>query len=211
VPARSQPDIPCIILIQNYRYNIVVCRRVPWVRAGYTCGGRRVRRARVDGFFFSKPYLIRLIPVPVAGTRVRVRGYSGTGRRVRVREFFFLLHFLFYKYFFLLFFFQRVRRVRVLIWCEPGGKFLKFEFHGYADTTGFFQKKTLLKPVPVYPPIPGHGYGYRGYRARVHGYGLYPAGFSKPLIQHKLRWSWEGVKCGMNCTFFLANGRPHSI
>jgi hypothetical protein len=77
----------------------VVCRRVPWVRVGYTCGGRRVRQARVDGFFFSKPYLIRLIPVPVAGTRVRVRGYSGTGRRVRVREFFFLLHFLFYKYF----------------------------------------------------------------------------------------------------------------
>jgi hypothetical protein len=54
---------------------------------------RRVGRARVqrvDGFFFSKPYPTRLIPVPVEGTqvpRVRVRGYSvtrvggsGTGR-----------------------------------------------------------------------------------------------------------------------------------
>jgi hypothetical protein len=43
--------------------------------------GRRVRRARVDEFFFSKSYPICLIPVPVAGTqlpRVRVRGYSGT-------------------------------------------------------------------------------------------------------------------------------------
>jgi hypothetical protein len=62
---------------------------------------------------------------------------------------------------------------------------------GYAGTgtgtMGFFQKK-LTGPsqartrVPVYPPIPGHGYKYRGYRARIHGYGLYPAVFSKPLL-----------------------------
>jgi hypothetical protein len=50
-----------------------------------------------------------------------------------------------------------------------------------------FSKKKLTGPsqtrthVPVYQPILGHGYGYRGYWARVHGYGLYPAGFSKPL------------------------------
>jgi hypothetical protein len=51
-----------------------------------------------------------------------------------------------------------------------------------AGITGFFQKKNwpaLLKPVPIYPPILRHGYGYR---ARVHGYGLYPTGFSKPLL-----------------------------
>jgi hypothetical protein len=36
--------------------------------------------------------------------------------------------------------------------------------------------------VPVYPLIPGHRYGYCGYRTRVHRYGLYPAGFSKPLL-----------------------------
>jgi hypothetical protein len=51
---------------------------------------------------------------------------------------------------------------------------------------GFFPKK-MTGPsqtrtrISVYPPIPGHGYGYRGYGPRVHGYGLYPAGFSKPL------------------------------
>jgi hypothetical protein len=69
---------------------LVFCRRVPRVRVGYTRGGRRIgrariRRARVDEFFFSKLYPIRLIPVPVASTQVR--GYSGTGRRVRVRDF----------------------------------------------------------------------------------------------------------------------------
>jgi hypothetical protein len=68
---------------------------------------------------------------------------------------------------------------------------------GYAGTgtwvngyryNGFFPKKKLIGPsqtrtrVPVYPPIPGHGYRYRGYGPRVHGYGLYPTGFSKPLI-----------------------------
>jgi hypothetical protein len=55
---------------------------------------------------------------------------------------------------------------------------------GGGNGYGFFPKKNwpaLLKFVPVYPPIPGHGYKYRGYRTRVHGYGLYPAGFSKPL------------------------------
>jgi hypothetical protein len=51
-----------------------------WVadRAGTGTTGRRVRRARVDGFFFQN----RTLSVPVAGTRVprvRVRGYSGTG------------------------------------------------------------------------------------------------------------------------------------
>jgi hypothetical protein len=57
---------------------------------------------------------------------------------------------------------------------------------------GFFPKKrwlALLKPVPVYPftcLYPGTGtagtrHGYRWYQAWVHGYGLYPAGFSKPL------------------------------
>jgi hypothetical protein len=46
-----------------------------------------------------------------------------------------------------------------------------------------FSKKTLTGPsqtrtcVPVYPPIPGHGYGYRGYGPRVHGYGFVPGGF----------------------------------
>jgi hypothetical protein len=78
-------------VISKFLTCIVICRRVPWVRAGYTCGGRRVGRARVrrvDGYgghgrrvFFSKSYPIRLIPVPIAGTqvpRVRVRGYSGT-------------------------------------------------------------------------------------------------------------------------------------
>jgi hypothetical protein len=49
---------------------------------------------------------------------------------------------------------------------------------------------SLLKPVPVYPfthiypdtnTNTGHRYGYRRYRTRVHGYGLYPTGFSKPL------------------------------
>jgi hypothetical protein len=50
-----------------------------------------------------------------------------------------------------------------------------------------FSKKKLTGPsqtrtrLPVYPPIPGHGYRYHGYRTRIHGYGLYPAGFSKPL------------------------------
>jgi hypothetical protein len=55
---------------------------------------------------------------------------------------------------------------------------------GGVNGYGFFSKKNwpaLLKSVPVYPPIPGHGYKYRGYRTRVHGYGLYPAGFSIPL------------------------------
>jgi hypothetical protein len=42
--------------------------------------GRRVRWARVDGFFFSKPYPTRLIPVPVAGTRVRgTRAHESAG------------------------------------------------------------------------------------------------------------------------------------
>jgi hypothetical protein len=60
--------------------------------------------------------------------------------------------------------------------------------YGY---NGIFPKKKLTGPsqtrirVLVYSPIPG--YGYRGYGPRVHGYGLYPAGFSKPLdIAHPL-------------------------
>jgi hypothetical protein len=79
---------------------------------------------------------------------------------------------------------------------------LKFENHGYAGARvrghGYagkrvrvqrvFSKKTLPGPsqtrtrVPVYPPLPGHGYEYRGYGSRVHGYGLYPAGFSIALV-----------------------------
>jgi hypothetical protein len=64
--------------------------------------------------------------------------------------------------------------------------------HGYAGkrvrVQRVFFQKTLPSPsqtrtrVPVYPPISGHGYGYRGYGRRVHGYGLYPAGFSKQLV-----------------------------
>jgi hypothetical protein len=46
-------------------------------RAGTGTAGRRVRRAWVD-VFFLKPYPTCLISVPVAGTRVRVRGYSST-------------------------------------------------------------------------------------------------------------------------------------
>jgi hypothetical protein len=48
-----------------------------------------------------------------------------------------------------------------------------------------FSKKKMTDPsqtrtrVPVYPSIPEHEYGYR---ARVHEYELYAAGFSKPLI-----------------------------
>jgi hypothetical protein len=51
--------------------------------------------------------------------------------------------------------------------------------HGY---NGFFPKKhwpALLKPVPVYP-LPAYTRA-RVRVQRVHGYGLYPAGFSNPL------------------------------
>jgi hypothetical protein len=80
---------------------------------------------------------------------------------------------------------------------------LKFENHGYeyagTSTSGgyngfFFKKKTdrpFSKPYPFTRLYPGTGTdrGYRGYTGtgtrrygpRVHGYGLYPAGFSKPL------------------------------
>jgi hypothetical protein len=64
-----------------------------------------------------------------------------------------------------------------------------------------FKKKKLTGPsqtrtrVPVYPPILGHGYGYRGYRTRIYRYGLYPAGFSKPLSRCDLRHDmWFGPK-----------------
>jgi hypothetical protein len=53
-----------------------------------TAGTGRVHPRRAAGkadtgrqFFFSKPYPTCLIHVPVAGTRVRVRRYSGTGTR----------------------------------------------------------------------------------------------------------------------------------
>jgi hypothetical protein len=77
-----------------------------------------------------------------------------------------------------------------------GGTRARVHRRGYAGTgtrvngygyNGFFSKKTLPDPsqtrirVPVYPPIPGHGYG-----PRVHGYGLYPAGFSKPLVPYNI-------------------------
>jgi hypothetical protein len=71
--------------------------------------GRQVRRTQIDGFF-SKSYSTRFIFVLVAGTRVprvQVRGYSGTGtgRRVRIRDFLLFLfavfvlqiYFLFYN------------------------------------------------------------------------------------------------------------------
>jgi hypothetical protein len=64
-------------------------------------------------------------------------------------------------------------------------------YNGY-EYTRFFPKKKLTGPsqthtrVPVYPPILGHGYEYCGYRVRVHGYGLYPAGFSKPLTKKNI-------------------------
>jgi hypothetical protein len=132
-------------------------------RAGTGTAGRRVRWARVDKVFFFKT-----VPYP-SHTHAR-RGYTGTtGTSRRVWDFFFCC------------FFpngltgrrvrrvQQVRRVRILIWCEPEGKFLKFEFHGSASTVTsdgrrvqrvFFKKKwpALLKPIPVYPSIPGHGY-----------------------------------------------------
>jgi hypothetical protein len=52
-------------------------------------------------------------------------------------------------------------------------------------TTSFFLKKLtgpsqIRTRVPVYPPIPGHRYGYR---TQIHGYELDPTGFSKPLIK----------------------------
>jgi hypothetical protein len=74
----------------------VICRRVPRVRAGYTRGGRqvgrtRVRRARVDGFLFSKPYPTRARRgyMGTTGTGTEVLGHmgrqvgNGTGRRVK--------------------------------------------------------------------------------------------------------------------------------
>jgi hypothetical protein len=46
---------------------VVIYRRIPWVRAGYTRGRRR---ARIDGFFFKiVPYMSYI--------RTR-RGYTGT-------------------------------------------------------------------------------------------------------------------------------------
>jgi hypothetical protein len=56
--------------------HIVVCRRVPRARAGYTRGGRRVRRARVDGFFFQNRTLPVSYPCP---SRVHGYGYGGYG------------------------------------------------------------------------------------------------------------------------------------
>jgi hypothetical protein len=141
-----------------------------------TAGTGRVHPRRAAGMadtsrrvFFSNPYPTRLITVPVAGTRVR--GYSGTGRRVRVREF---LNF----FFFCCFFFQRVRGSAGtgidLMWTE-GGNFeiwiSRVRGRGYGRRVrglgynGFFPKKTwpaLLKPVPVYPftrLYPGTGTG----------------------------------------------------
>jgi hypothetical protein len=66
----------------------VICRRV---RVGYTRGGRRVgrtrarrvRRAPID-VFFSKPYPIRLIPVPVAGTQVLCTGTGVLGHEYEI-------------------------------------------------------------------------------------------------------------------------------
>jgi hypothetical protein len=63
-------------------------------RTGTGTAGRRVRRVRVDEFFVSKPYPIRLILVPVVGTqvpRVRLRRYSGTDKGTSTG--FFLLFF----------------------------------------------------------------------------------------------------------------------
>jgi hypothetical protein len=72
---------------------VVICRRVPRVRAGYTRGGRQVGRARV--FFF------KTVPYPshtrarrgygYGGTRAhgagtRVLDYSGTGTVITVSE-----------------------------------------------------------------------------------------------------------------------------
>jgi hypothetical protein len=80
-------------------------------------GRVRPRQAASTGiagrrFFFQNCTLSVSYPCPF-----RVHGYHGYG-----------------GYFFLfLFFFRRVR-VRVLIWCEPGGKVLKFEFHRSAGT-----------------------------------------------------------------------------
>jgi hypothetical protein len=54
-----------------------------------------------------------------------------------------------------------------------------------ADTTGFFQKN-LTGPSQIRTRLPAYTrtrYEYRGYRARIHGYRLYPTGFSKPLIE----------------------------
>jgi hypothetical protein len=81
---------------------------------------------------------------------------------------------------------------------------LKFKFHGSAGT-GYeavgkrvrvqrvFPKKNVTGPsqtrtgVPVYPSIPGHGYGFRGY-------GLYPAGFSKPLPETNAGSHWMQIR-----------------
>jgi hypothetical protein len=48
-------------------------------RAGMGTEGRRVRRTRVDKFFFSKLYPTRFIPVPVADTRIQRARVLGHG------------------------------------------------------------------------------------------------------------------------------------
>jgi hypothetical protein len=140
---------------KSYRLvTVEVCRRVPRVRAGYTRGGQRVRRALVDVFFF------KTVPYP-SHTRVR-RGYTGTtgtgysGTRVGESGT------------------GRVGGSNVITVSETvitSGTRVRAgrrRVHGYGYN-GFFPKKKLTDPsqthtrVPVYPPIPGHRYGYRGY------------------------------------------------
>jgi hypothetical protein len=64
-------------------------------RAGTGMAGRRIRRVRVDGFFYQNRTLFVSYSCPswVHGYGVHWYGYSGTGRRIRVRNFFCCFYF----------------------------------------------------------------------------------------------------------------------
>jgi hypothetical protein len=140
-----------------------------------TAGTDRVhpRRAADRRFFFQNRILPVSYPCPVVGTRVRVRvrGYSGSGTGT---EFFPSG----YGYWF------DVNRGGIFeIWISRVGR---YEVRG-RRVQRIFSKKKRDRPfsnpyqcthLPTYTRA---RIKYRGYRVRVHGHGLYPADFSKPL------------------------------
>jgi hypothetical protein len=142
--------------------------------------GRRVRRARIDGFFFKTvPYLFH------TRARLRVYGYHEHGYAGIFSCFCFLFLFIFggygYGYRF------DVNRGQIFeISISRVGEY-GYVGTGYAGGgygyNGFFLKKgdrPFSNPYPFTRLYPGTDTG------TGHGYGLYPAGFIKTLVQPNL-------------------------